>query len=220
MAFKVLKNNRFFLIPYLMLLVLSGTTLLCFSKGEIHLWINRFHSPFFDGFFRFVTFLGDGWFVTLPVVLLLFVSLRDSVYVLTSYLATGLVAQILKRFVFSDCPRPIRFFHDKASLHLVDGVQMLQGHSFPSGHATSAFALFLALAVVSRNRGLQAACFIVATVVAFSRVYLSQHFLIDITAGSVIGTTGALAFALVFYRSDRKWHHWTLQQSLHGRNSR
>jgi membrane-associated phospholipid phosphatase len=219
MAFKVLKNNRFFLIPYLVVLTITGAVLLYFPKAEIHLWINQFHSPFFDRFFRFVTFLGDGWFVTIPVVLLLFVSLRDSVYVLVSYLATGLVAQIMKRFVFEDCARPIRFFHDKAALHLVDGVKMLQGHSFPSGHATSSFALFLALAVVSRNRALQAACFVIATVVAFSRIYLSQHFLIDVAAGSVIGTAGAFAFAFVFYRSDRNWHGWNLQHSLHDRNS-
>lgn len=202
-----------------MVLAITGAVLLYASKGEIHLWINRFHNPFFDQFFRYVTFLGDGWFVTVPVILLLFVSLRDAVYVLTSYLATGLVAQILKRFVFADCPRPIRFFHDKASLHLVDGVQMLQGHSFPSGHATSAFALFLALAVVSRNRGLQAACFVTACIVAFSRIYLSQHFLIDVAAGSIIGTAGALAFAFVFYRTDRKWHGWTIQHSLNERNT-
>lgn len=219
MVSKSLKNNLFFLIPYALLLVSAGVVLLSFPKGDIHLWISQFHNPFFDRFFRLITLLGDGWVVTLPVVLLLFVSLRDSIYVLTAYLSTGLVAQLLKRFVFEDCARPIRFFQDKSRLHLVEGVQMLSGHSFPSGHATSAFALFLCLAVISRNRTIQAAAFIVATVVAFSRIYLSQHFLGDVVAGSLIGTLGALIFYMVFYKNNRKWHEWTIQKVSHDRNS-
>lgn len=167
MLAKVLRNNLFFLIPYTLLLLGAGCVLLLYPKGDIHLWINQFYSPFFDRFFRLITLLGDGWFVTLPVVLLLFVSLRDSVYVLIAYLSTGLVAQILKRFVFEDCIRPFRYFQDNVQLHLVDGVRMLSGHSFPSGHSTSAFALFLSLALISRNRTIKMLSFIIAAVVAF-----------------------------------------------------
>jgi membrane-associated phospholipid phosphatase len=48
--------------------------------------------------------------------------------------------------------------------------------------------------------------------VAFSRVYLSQHFLIDIFAGSIIGSIGAIVFFQVFYRNDRNWYAWSLQK--------
>jgi membrane-associated phospholipid phosphatase len=161
--------------------------------------------------------LGDGWFVTLPVLLLLFVSLRDSVYVLAAYLSTGLVAQILKRFIFEDCARPYRYFQDSAQLHLVEGVRMLSGHSFPSGHATSAFALFLSLAMISRNRTVKLVSFGIATVVAFSRIYLSQHFLGDVVAGSLIGVLGSLAFYTIFYRDNRKWHGCTIQNIFNDR---
>jgi membrane-associated phospholipid phosphatase len=54
--------------------------------------------------------------------------------------------------------------------------------------------------------------FFLALLVAFSRVYLSQHFLIDITVGSIIGSTGALGFYLLYYRDDRKWHAWSLKR--------
>ena len=47
-----------------------------------------------------------------------------------------------------------------------------------------------------------------ACLVAFSRVYLSQHFLIDIFAGSMIGVSVTLTLYLVFYHDDQKWYHW------------
>ena len=212
MFYKTLKNNAFFLIPYLVLLLALTAILISYSKPEIHLWINRHNSAFSDQFFKYITFLGDGLFIIIPAVILIFFSLRHFVFLLIAYFSTGLIAQILKRAFFDDVVRPSMYFQGSTSLHLVDGVKLLGSRSFPSGHATSAFALFLCLALFSSNRYIKLACFIMACLVAFSRVYLSQHFLIDIFAGSLIGTLGTIAFYFVFYREDRKWHAWNLQK--------
>jgi membrane-associated phospholipid phosphatase len=211
MVYKVLKNNIFFLLPYAITLLVIAPFLLLYSKSDIHLWLNQFHSAFFDGFFRMITFLGNGTFLMIPGILLLFYSLRSTLYLAMAYFSTGLIAQLLKRFVFEDCVRPVKYFHNLNTLHLVEGVPLLGGHSFPSGHATSAFAMFLCLAVIGRNHTIQLLCFITACAVAYSRVYLSQHFLGDIFAGSLIGTLGALACYLIFYRKDLKWHNWSLK---------
>jgi membrane-associated phospholipid phosphatase len=213
MVYKVLKNNLFFLIPYVIILLAAGIVLVIYSKPDIHIWLNGHNSGFSDWLFSHVTFLGDGIFVICISVPLLFYSLRSSVFLLTAYLSTGLVVQILKRFFFADCQRPVKYFHDTVQLHLVDGVSLLNGHSFPSGHSASAFALFLSLAIISRNRYLQVICFILASTVAYSRVYLSQHFLGDIFAGSMIGVIGTLALYPVFYKKDLKWHRWSLLKS-------
>jgi membrane-associated phospholipid phosphatase len=210
MIYKVLKNSLFFLIPYAIILLASGVVLAIYSKPDIHIWLNRYNSGFSDWVFSHVTFLGDGIFVISIAVVLLFYSLRSSVFLLTSYLFTGLVVQILKRIVFADYLRPVKYFNDTVQLHLVDGVRLLNGHSFPSGHSASAFALFLSLAIISRNRYIQVICFILACTVAYSRVYLSQHFLGDIYAGSLIGAIGTLTLYIVFYKRDLKWHHWSL----------
>jgi len=211
MLVKTLKDNGLFYIPYLILLLALIPVLILFNKPDIHLWINHFNSDFSDWLFRHITFLGDGLFIIIPAVVLLFFSLRHFIFLVVSYFSTGLFAQILKRVFFDDVTRPSRYFHDKASLHLVDGVELLSGRSFPSGHATSAFALFLCFALISSNRYIKLACFILACLVAFSRVYLSQHFLIDIYTGSMIGTLGATGFYLVFYHDERKWYAWTIQ---------
>jgi membrane-associated phospholipid phosphatase len=209
---KLLKNNIFFLVPYLLVMLTLLPVLMLGSKPNIHLWINQFNNPFFDWFFKYLTLLGDGIVIIIPVVTFLFFSVRHAVYCLVTYLSTGLVTQLLKRLFFEDMIRPSRYFVDIAPLHMVDGVKMLGGRSFPSGHATSAFALFLCLALITSNRYLKLACIFMATLVAFSRVYLSQHFLIDIYAGSLIGTMGALSLYLVFYREDRGWHAWKIQK--------
>lgn len=212
MVTKLLKNNIFFLVPYgVVLLALLPVLMLC-AKPNIHLWINQFNNTFFDLFFKYITVLGDGIVIIIPVVAFLFFSLRHAVYCLVTYLSTGLVTQLLKRLFFEDIIRPSRYFTDIASLHLVDGVKMFGGKSFPSGHATSAFALFLCLAAISDNRYLKLACFFLACLVAFSRVYLSQHFLIDVYAGSLIGSIGALSFYLVFYHDDQRWYTWKVQK--------
>jgi membrane-associated phospholipid phosphatase len=210
MDFKVLKNNLFFLIPYVVTILATGIILAVYSKSDIHIWLNGHNSGFSDWLFSHVTFLGDGVFVICMAVLLVLYSLRSSVFLLTAYLSTGLVVQILKRVVFSDYQRPVKYFHDTVRLHLVDGVTILNGHSFPSGHSASAFALFLSLAIISRNRYLQALCFILACMVAYSRVYLSQHFLVDIFAGSLIGVIGTLALYPAFYHRNLKWHSWSV----------
>jgi membrane-associated phospholipid phosphatase len=213
MVCKVLRNNLFFLIPYVITMLAAGFVLAIYSKPDIHIWLNGHNSGFFDWIFSHVTFLGDGIFVICISVVLLFYSLRSAVFLLTTYLFTGLVVQILKRIVFADYQRPVKYFHDTVQLHLVDGVRFLNGYSFPSGHSASAFALFLSLAIISRNRYIQVICFILACTVAYSRVYLSQHFLVDIFAGSLIGVTGTLALYPLFYNKDLKWHQWSLLKS-------
>ena len=208
---KTLRDNAIFFIPYFILLVFLCPFLILNSKSEIHFFINRYHSGFSDISFALLTYLGDGLFIILPVIVLLFISLRHAIFLLTAYLSTGLVTQILKRAFFEDALRPSRFLEGMGKLRIVDGVELLGSRSFPSGHATSAFAIFLGLALIIRSRYLKLVCFLIACLVAYSRVYLSQHFLIDIIIGSLIGTLGTLAIYMAFYKSNHKWDSWRIQ---------
>ena len=217
---KTLRDNTIFFIPYLILLIFLCPFLFIYTKSDIHFIINQYHSGFSDISFALLTYLGDGLFIILPIFVLLFISLRHAAFLLIAYLSTGLVTQILKRLFFEDALRPSRYLEGMGTLRLVDGVEMLSGRSFPSGHATSAFALFLGLALIIRNRYLKLDCFLLACLVAFSRVYLSQHFLIDITIGSLIGTIGTLAVYLAFYKSERSWQTWRIQKAFnHGKQA-
>lgn len=66
-----------------------------------------------------------------------------------------------------------------------DGDSKPMNASFPSGHAAGAFAL--ALSFSRRWRRLAPGFFLVASVVAFSRMYLNRHFASDVLFGAMIG---------------------------------
>lgn len=71
--------------------------------------------------------------------------------------------------------------------------------SFPSGHATAAFAAFTGLFLILRKKK-YLWIFIIPSLVAFSRVALGVHTYLDIFVGSIIG----LLFSLGFYFIIRK----------------
>ncbi len=65
-------------------------------------------------------------------------------------------------------------------------------HGFPSGHATSSFGLAVLSSLLYRRRCYTIYIFAWAALVSYSRVYLGQHFPIDITCGAILGTLFAL----------------------------
>jgi membrane-associated phospholipid phosphatase len=118
---------------------------------------------------------------------------------------TGIIIQVLKQLVFPDVPRPVEFFGDSFTLQLVHGVKLYKWHSFPSGHTASAFALFFTLAVFSSKDWIKFLCFIFALGVGYSRIYLSQHFLIDITAGSFIAVMVVMVYFTIMQGKNYNW---------------
>ena len=73
--------------------------------------------------------------------------------------------------------------------------------SFPSGHATTAFALAAVVGFVSTRWFYPALA--LATVIAISRVGLGVHYPSDVIAGAILGLLGAYAVRLVF--AQRGW---------------
>jgi undecaprenyl-diphosphatase len=65
--------------------------------------------------------------------------------------------------------------------------------SFPSDHATFAFAIAAGLFLVSKRIGVPA--LILAALIGLARVYTGEHYLSDVVGGALIGTGAALAAA-------------------------
>jgi membrane-associated phospholipid phosphatase len=174
---------------------------LIFSKEEIFLYINAQHCSFGDFFFQYITYIGDGVFVILFTLILLGFSYRHSLLSFAIYIISSQLVQFLKRVVFSDVPRPSKYFEGKATLHFVDGVTLNQMMSFPSGHTTSVFAFMAFLSIITKNKYFSMLYLLIACVVSFSRIYLSQHFLEDTMAGSIIGVLSAFMITYLFEKS-------------------
>jgi membrane-associated phospholipid phosphatase len=168
------------------------------------MFINNYHNGFFDLFFKLITFVGNGLFVVLVCTGLLLVSFRKALFFLATYISTGIVVQLLKRTVFQHALRPVMFFKGSVDLYIVEGVKIHNRYSFPSGHAATTFGFFICIALVSENKLLKLACIVLACLVAYSRVYLSQHFLADIYFGSLIGVAGGLVFYYTIYLHQGK----------------
>lgn len=159
---------------------------------DLHLAINRYHHPFSDVFFRYFTHVGDGIFAILVLVVVLFRNVRQALILLMAYILSSGIAQGLKRLIFDEEKRPGFFLSDLDHFHQVEGVVLHHNNSFPSGHATSAFALFCVLALLTQNKLMQILLFTCAALASFSRVYISQHFMADVYTGMIIGTLSAV----------------------------
>jgi undecaprenyl-diphosphatase len=75
------------------------------------------------------------------------------------------------------------------------------GESLPSGHASTSFAGALVLAYLVRRA--IPALFVLAALIALSRVYIGVHYPLDIVAGAALGLVVALA-AIALVRARRR----------------
>lgn len=201
----ILKANLSFLFPYILFLTLGAIPFFISSKAETHLGFNSFHNSFLDAAFYYLTFLGDGVTALLVAVILLAVRLRYAFIVVMSYIISAIITQVLKHTLFADVVRPKKFFESIHELYLVPGVTNHIYNSFPSGHATCAFSLYLALALIVENKIYKLIFFILAFLAGYSRIYLSQHFLEDVYAGSLIGVVVTIIVFYLFQKSKVNW---------------
>ena len=193
---KKLFSSIFFWI-ILIFWIFSFILILSSNQLKLHNQLNGFNSSFLDTIVPYATLIGDGGFAILLVLILFFVNKKYSLILLFSFLISSGITQFLKQVIFPNVMRPIHYFQNDDCFHLVKGVVMHSQNSFPSGHATTCFAIFTTLVLFwKENLRLQAIFAISAILFALTRVYLSQHFLEDVLAGSFIGTFTALLIGI------------------------
>ena len=187
-----------FFVPYGLWLALAGLFVLAADRGELHLTLNTLNVYGGDAFYRAITWLGDRRVAWAVGLLLCFRGVRQGVAVLAAVIAAGLATEALKYGVYGPMPRPVAYFGEPSPLYLVPGFENKLDYTMPSGHAAIAFALFTSLALQTRVRSWQLGCIALALTAAYSRVHLSEHFLHDVYAGSLLGVLcGLLAHAVV-----------------------
>jgi membrane-associated phospholipid phosphatase len=177
------------------------------TRLEQMTWVNSRHVFWADYLFQFFTALAE---LVLPIVFAIYLYKRKRTFFvpfLTSYAVSTLLVQGIKHLVFPHALRPIAYF---ASLHLpwylVPGVEVHTHNSFPSGHTAAAWFMFFWFALLGKSRFWGLFMAILAIGVAYSRLYLMQHFPIDVTVGAGIGfLSSALVYYLMIYKPHA--HH-------------
>lgn len=184
---EVLFRIQYFLIPYLVVLSSCFIIKLLYTRREIYFFVNAAYYNLGDFLAPYITDLGDGLTILILSAIITLYSYRNAFLLASSYLVTSIVAQAIKYSVYS--PRPRVYFENELSkIHFVKDVYVVGGiQSFPSGHTVTAFSAGVAIAYLLKNKMWGAVLLLVAMLVGYSRMYLSQHFFEDVTAGSAIG---------------------------------
>ncbi|WP_299628009.1 phosphatase PAP2 family protein [uncultured Tenacibaculum sp.] len=193
------------LIIYFVFFLAAALSVVLYKKADLHLQMNRYHSSFFDVFFKYSTFLGDGIMFGVLTLLFLFVKRKMALVFMVGGFLTLLITHFFKKVVFKGVPRPAEFL-GLENLHIIDGVKMAFWNSFPSGHTMTAFAIFAILCLYFRKCISQYVWVFLAVIAGFSRVYLSQHFLIDIFVGSILGVFIAFVSMSLFFPERKRIH--------------
>lgn len=200
---RLIFKNRWFLFPFLLLWLATGYFQLIYSQTQLSIFINQLWHPIYDVLFKYTTHMGDGLFSGLFTLIMLPFSLRKALLIFLSYCLSGIIVLFFKCILMPRTPRPAIVMEDLLpTLHTISDVKLHSYASFPSGHTTSAFALFAMLAMFSPNCFTRFICLVIAIVVALSRVYLLQHFMIDIYVGSVLGI---LSSFFIFHQLENHW---------------
>ena len=214
------KHTLPFLVPTLVLALVLGIALILIPKGELHLSLCQPHTPILNSIVPFITDLVD-WLPYLCVVLLLFYRAGWATMLASNLLLSTLIVQPIKHIIHA--PRPLTWFAENMpdiSLPLVEGVRMNHWLSFPSGHTTTFFVLFFTLSIILCAENIKGKnilsfiCFLCASFGAYTRIYLSQHFALDIFAGILIAvcSTLVLYFCLVRKTQNTQFWDWRVQK--------
>jgi len=145
--------------------------------------IEGIRSPVLDSVIGLITRLGEE---TVAVIILCAIfwciSKRIAYGIGIAYFLSGITVQGMKICFRVDRPWVLDPTLNPVPSALVHST----GYSFPSGHTQSAAALFGSLGAQIKQKPIKAICFSIAILVAFSRLYLGVHTLVDVAVSLVI----------------------------------
>lgn len=197
----LLKLNKNYVLPYVILLIATLIALLLIQKGNEVIWLNRFYTQDTNSFFVWTNKLGEEWVAVGIGLFLLFTARMRTFfgYLLSTLLVTAFV-NFFKHVVFDHAVRPKLYLSDYP-LQFVENVYINTMNSFPSGHTATAFVVFSYLAFTLKP-SFKPLVLIFPVLAGLSRIYLAQHFLVDVIAGSILGFTMASLSYWIFHTGD------------------
>lgn len=171
-------------------------------EGNLLLWIQDYlRMDSMNGFWIMITSLGNGgWFwIVLGILLLFFPKTRKLGFLtLGSMLIGFLITNVcLKELVAR--PRPYTQIPDLTIL-----VKEPHDWSFPSGHTTASFAFAFAFCFGLNRKKYSIPIFVLASLIAFSRLYVGVHYPTDVLGGLLVGTLSAVLVCNLYKKREKK----------------
>ncbi|MBK1812455.1 phosphatase PAP2 family protein [Clostridium sp. YIM B02505] len=167
---------------------------------------NNLHSFWLDKVMIVLTNLGDSGVIWIAIALGLIISkkYRKSGFMLLMAIILGALfgEVIIKNIVQRGRP----FTH-------VPGMELLikkpNSYSFPSGHTTASFAAAGILSYCFRTYSV--AFYLLAALIAFSRLYLYVHYPSDVLGGIVLGSLSCLLTIYIFRKYINKQKNYKIK---------
>jgi len=181
------KNFKVALIISIALAIVILSFSFIAGKNQAFLLLNTNLGKAPDFFFEYFTNMGDG-LVWIAWLIALFVANRKYLFplIISAFIFTTIFTQVFKYVILPDEARPSTAIADQSQIHYVEGVTIHSINSFPSGHTATAFTFVLLIALTIKRRDVLALAFIVALLVGYSRIYLGQHFPLDVGGGIIV----------------------------------
>ncbi len=170
----------------------------------------KMHSGFADVFFDFVSNPGIVFFVLLAIVIVAVAVFKGKrariamMLVVLSVATTDLVsARVFKPLVLRKRPSNVDY--------LVEGGRYIKGYNksngYPSSHATNIFGVALIMSLFFKQY--RVLWFAIAVIVGYSRIYLGEHFPLDVIGGATLGIfissmIYSLANLFFYFKKDSK----------------
>jgi len=208
-----LKNQTLFILAiifsicFLLLSVFVTYNPVPVTDHQISLFVQKYHSDFWDKVMLAISFFGElpySLLMVLIVAIIFFIAkLRRESYFIISILLSGLVILAFKNMV--NRPRPTQFY--------VRLVEINRFQSFPSGHVMS-YVLFFGFMIVlmqslknipklTKNIVTYISAFYILTI-AFSRIYLGAHWFTDTLGGFLLGLICLIILCYFYFKGSPK----------------
>lgn len=185
---KLLKDNfsLYLLVSYSVFVVFLGICHFVVGSVEMVLLVNSSHNVLLDYFFTGITNFGNGLVFVPFFIFLIFKRFYLAIALLANAGMQSIISIVFKRIIFADALRPLAYV-DTSLVHFVPGIQVHKTMSFPSGHTMTIFGLCFFIGLCTRHYFLSMILLILAILTGVSRIYLLQHFAIDVAAGAALG---------------------------------
>jgi len=196
------------LFPFLLAWLLVAA-LLILPKGTVLLEVNRLHGSAGDWFFRKVSALGNAYTALILLLVVLRYPFKYLFIYLLAFVLHVLLVHLFKQWISAGELRPYAFFYrsgDAQLLELVQGVKVRTMDSFPSGHTATALYLSSYFAVLLDRKWIAWALLGLGLTVGLSRIYLVQHWFVDVYFGTIFGLASTGIAWLWVSNYPRAWH--------------
>lgn len=156
---------------------------------------------FLDYVMAFFSYLGEagGIWIISSIIMMCFRKTRATGVMVLCAVAIGFV---IGEIGLKNMVERLRPFIQNPEV--IPAIKPPSGYSFPSGHSCSSFAAATVLIVRDKKFGIPA--IIIASLIAFSRLYNYVHFPSDVLGGILLGVICAVATLIIFKKTgfDKK----------------